>query len=159
MELYLFQSCSQSVVELEAIACWWVVQFIVINFVPFRLEWSKNFVPAYKLEQLSPLFHLGSNFNLFWWVVSFGSFGLFRSILVEMQDSACMSWSYGSEYRERKREVLRYEYDVRECLCDIERKQKGKTSLIHTYLLLESRKKRQPAEGIVPLLQRLERQL
>ena len=47
--------------------------------------------------------------------MSFGYSGLFRSISAEIQDSAGMSWSYGVEYRERKREVLRYRCDVREC--------------------------------------------
>ena len=52
-----------------------------------------------------------------------------------------MSWGYGSEYKERKREVLRYGCDVREWLCEIERKQKGKTSLIHAYLHSASKKR------------------
>ena len=57
-----------------------------------------------------------------------------------------MNWGYGSDYRERKREVLRYGCDVRECLCEIERKQKGKNKLIHAYLHSASRMRKR-AEG------------
>ena len=40
---------------------------------------------------------------------------------------------------EREREVLRDVCDVRECLCEIVRKQKGKNKLIHAYLHSASR--------------------
>ena len=55
----------------------------------------------------------------------FRCFGLFRSISAKIKDSAGMSWSYGFDCRERKREVLRYRCDVREYFMWDREKTKG----------------------------------
>ena len=63
---------------------------------------------------------------------------MFRAVSVNFGQFELRLWV---QYKEREREVLRYGCDVRECLCEIERNLKGKTSLIHAYLYSASRKR------------------
>ena len=81
--------------------------------------------------------------------------GLFRSISAEIQDSAGMSWSYGSKYRERKREVLRYRCDVRECFVWDREQTKGEnkfnTCLFAFSIKIEATSKRSAISVSSPL--------
>lgn len=49
---------------------------IVINTIPFRLEWPEYLVPVSKPKQRPPVFHLGWNFG------PFRAISEFRSVLV-----------------------------------------------------------------------------